>query len=297
MRVTGDQWHVPILLVFEANFPARKQLRPGLDVGEFWILKRTLQLSSNDVFEAVVGYDVMSGALVLDGNGLLHEAALLELVAIDERTAETSLLFRGQTLSKVCIDFTHGLHGRNVASGRGIKGRIVVFILGVVDVIARLGDGRGSALFALSLAATGWIQSRALLLGLEGSNELTVDQAVVHHTTWGPMDGIGPSFDARCVLLVHEDGARSEHLGSFFVVRSTADVTKTTLQRGFYNGHGIFSSVEKTVPGWLESWLGLHHGACSMGPLGGRPSRIRDVRCDDGVVPWLHASRNRRLRG
>jgi hypothetical protein len=58
-------------------------------------LKRSLELPADDVFKTVVGDDMVVSALVLDRDGLLHQAAFFELVAIDEGAAEPSLLIGG----------------------------------------------------------------------------------------------------------------------------------------------------------------------------------------------------------
>lgn len=92
------------------------------------------------------------------------------------------------------------------------------------------------------------------------------------------MDGVGPTSDSGCVLLVDENGSRGQHLGSLLVVRSTANVAKASLQGSFHNGHGVFCGVEEAVPGWLESRLSFDDGARDLMPLRwGGPSRGHDV--------------------
>lgn len=83
------------LLVFKADLPVGQKLGPGLDVAECRVFARTFELTSNNVFEGVVGNDVVVGALVFHRDGLFHQAAILELVAVDQRTAEAPLLIRG----------------------------------------------------------------------------------------------------------------------------------------------------------------------------------------------------------
>jgi hypothetical protein len=72
-------------------------------------LKWSLKLSADDVFEAVIGDDMMMSALVLDRDSLLHQAAFFELVAIDEGAAESSLLIGCQALSEVGVHLVHGV--------------------------------------------------------------------------------------------------------------------------------------------------------------------------------------------
>jgi hypothetical protein len=72
-------------------------------------LKRSLELPADDVFKTVVGDDMVVSALVLDRDGLLHQATFFELVTIDEGAAEPSLLIGGQTLSEVGVHLVHGV--------------------------------------------------------------------------------------------------------------------------------------------------------------------------------------------
>ena len=83
------------LLVFETDLPAREKLGPGLDVAECGVFARTLELTRHDIFECVVGNDVMVGALVFHRDGLLHQATILEFVTVDQRAAEAPLLIWG----------------------------------------------------------------------------------------------------------------------------------------------------------------------------------------------------------
>ena len=176
------------------------------------------------------------------------------------------------------------IYGRDVARHGALENWGVVLVLGIVDVLANLGDGRTCTFLALPLAATRGVQCGSLLLGLQSSGELAVDEAVVHDAAGRPMNGIGPTPDARCVFFIHENGARSEHFCSLLVMWSAADVAETSLQSSFDDGHGVLCGVEETVPGGLESRLGLDYGSSDLMPLGrGGPSRC-DVGSGDGVV-------------
>lgn len=81
------------------------------------------------------------------------------------------------------------------------------------------------------------------------------------------MNGVGPASDTRRVLLVDKHSTGSEHLSAFLIVRSTANVTKASLQRSFHNSHGILGRIKETVPGRLECRLGLHNSSCELVPL------------------------------
>jgi len=105
-------------------------LKPG-------ILERTLKLATYDVLQAVVRDDMVMCALVLDRDGFLHQSPFLELVAIDEGTTETALLIRSEALSKVGID----LASRVILARKSpLKRGVFVLVVGVVDVVAVLGD-------------------------------------------------------------------------------------------------------------------------------------------------------------
>ena len=91
-------------------------------------------------------------ALVLDRDGLLHQTTLLELVAVNERATEASLLVGCETLGKVGIDLVH-----RVGVGRRIERGVLVFVLGVLENFTRLGPGWSIALLSLPLGATRWV--------------------------------------------------------------------------------------------------------------------------------------------
>jgi hypothetical protein len=147
----------------------------------------------------------MCRALVFDGDGLFHQTPFLELVAVDQRATEASLLVRRQTLCKVCIDLPHWVQRGVVTSNSTIESGDFVFILRVVYIVSTFGNGGTQVFLAFPLATTRRIQGRLLLLRFQGSNELTVDEAVVHDTAGRPVHGIGPSLDARGVLFVHQN--------------------------------------------------------------------------------------------
>lgn len=121
------------------------------------------------------------------------------------------------------------IYGRNVAGHGTLEHRGIVFVVGIVQVLANLGHGRTGTFLALAFAAARGVQCGSLLLGLQSSGQLAVDEAVVHDAAGRPVNGIGPSPDAGCVLLVHKNGARGEHLCSLFIVWPAADVAKAPL--------------------------------------------------------------------
>lgn len=109
MRIARNEWRILGFLVFKTDLPAIQQLRPSLDVCQLRILRRALQLSTDDVFQAIIRDYVMMGTLVLNRNGLFHQPALLKLVAVDQGAAEASLLIRSQALGKVGVDLVRGV--------------------------------------------------------------------------------------------------------------------------------------------------------------------------------------------
>lgn len=60
------------LFVLKANFPASEQFRSRLDIAEIWVITRTLQFTVHNIFESVIGDDVMVSPLVFYRNRLLH---------------------------------------------------------------------------------------------------------------------------------------------------------------------------------------------------------------------------------
>jgi len=95
---------------------------------------------------------VVVGALVLDRDGLLHQAALLELVAVNEGATEASLLIGCEALCEVGIDLVH-----RVGIGGRIERWVLVFVFRVLENLTRLGPGWSIALLSLSLGATRWV--------------------------------------------------------------------------------------------------------------------------------------------
>lgn len=122
MRIARIDRGVFAFLVLQAHFPTCQQFRTRLDVRKLRVLERALELAGDDIFEAVIGDDVMVSPLVLYGNGLLHQASLLELVTINKRATKTPLLFGRECLREVCVSlctvclqwgvFTRSFHGR-----------------------------------------------------------------------------------------------------------------------------------------------------------------------------------------
>jgi len=70
------------LLVFETDFPARKELRSGYNASEFRILEWAHKFPAYDVFETVVRDNVVVSAFEFDADGFLHQTAFLEFVAV-----------------------------------------------------------------------------------------------------------------------------------------------------------------------------------------------------------------------
>lgn len=127
-HVSGILWLVLALLILETDLPTGEKLWPGLDVAESWIFTRALELATNNVFEGVVRDDVMVGSLVLDRDGLLHQTALLELVAVNQRAAEATLLVGRQALGKVGIYLIRGFDRGSIASHGSLEDGVVVLV-------------------------------------------------------------------------------------------------------------------------------------------------------------------------
>jgi hypothetical protein len=101
--------HVLALLIFKANLPTIQKLGSWLDVGELWILEWSLELSAHDVLQTVIRNDMVMSALVLDRDGLLHQTAFFELIAVDEGATESALLIGCQALGEVGVYLVHGV--------------------------------------------------------------------------------------------------------------------------------------------------------------------------------------------
>lgn len=200
MPVACNERQVFALLVLKADLPAGEKLWSWLDFCKPWVLERSLQFTADDILEAVVRDDVVMCALVFDGDGLLHQAAFLEFVAVNQGPAEASLLIRCEALGKVGVYFVQGV---GLTNRQSIECGILEFVVRCIHVLASLRNGRPGAFFSLAFGATGRIQRRLLLLRLQSSNQLPINEAVVHHSTWRPVDRISPALDARSVLLVH----------------------------------------------------------------------------------------------
>jgi hypothetical protein len=72
-------------------------------------LEWSLELPTDNVFKTVIGDDMVMSALVLNRDGLFHQSAFLELVAIDEGATESSLLIGCQALGEVSVHLVHGV--------------------------------------------------------------------------------------------------------------------------------------------------------------------------------------------
>lgn len=175
-----------------------------MNVGQLWILERSLQFSADNILEAVIGNDMVVGALILYRNGLFHQPALLEFVAINEGSTEAPLLIWCEALGKVGIDLACSVC---IANKRSVKCWVFVFILGSGDVFSILCERWACTLLALALGTTRWIQRRLLLLWLQSSYKLAVNQAIVHNPTWRPVHRVSPTFDARSVFFVDKNRA------------------------------------------------------------------------------------------
>jgi hypothetical protein len=131
-----------------------------VDVGQLRVLVWSFELSAHDVFEAVVGYDMVVRPLVLDGYGLLHQTTLFELVAVDERATKAPLLIWVEALGEV------GVHLGIRLSNGSVESWVLELIIRLVYVFSSFGDIGAGALLSLSLSAARWVQRRLLLFGL-----------------------------------------------------------------------------------------------------------------------------------
>jgi hypothetical protein len=109
LRVSCDQRHVFTFFILEVDLPAVEELWSWMNICELRILKWPLQLATDHILETVVGDDVMVRALVLDGDGFLHQTAFLELVTVNKRSAKAALLVWSKTLGKIGIHLACGL--------------------------------------------------------------------------------------------------------------------------------------------------------------------------------------------
>ncbi len=151
LRVACDEWHVLALFILQADLPTGEKLRSGLHTIKPGILEWSLELTAYDIFKAIVGDDMVVSALVLDRDGLLHQAAFFELVAVDKRATEAPLLVGRQALSKVGIYFTRRVR---LAHKRTIESGVLVLVVRVVDIITSLGHCGPGAFLALALCTT-----------------------------------------------------------------------------------------------------------------------------------------------
>lgn len=163
LGIACDERHVFTLFVLQADLPSSKQLWSWLYVLKPGILKRSLEFATDNILQAVVRDDMVVCALVLDRDSFLHQPTFLKLVAIDEGTTETALLIWGETLSEVRIHPA----SRFILAWKGpLKRGGFVLIIGVVDVVAVLGDCWPSTLLTFALRATRRVQSSLFLFRL-----------------------------------------------------------------------------------------------------------------------------------
>jgi hypothetical protein len=109
LGVACNDRHVLALFVLQTDLPASEKLWSRLNMLKPWILERSLQLATHNIFKAVVRDDMVMSALVFDRDSLLHQSSFLELVAVDERSTEASLLIRGKTLREVGVHLACGV--------------------------------------------------------------------------------------------------------------------------------------------------------------------------------------------
>lgn len=95
LTVGANKRHVLTLLVFETDLPPVKKLRPGMNVSQLLVLERPLEFAADYIFQAIVGDHMVMCALILHGYGLLHQAPLFELVAVNQGATESTLLVWG----------------------------------------------------------------------------------------------------------------------------------------------------------------------------------------------------------
>lgn len=165
--IASDERHVFAFLILKADLPTIEEFGSGTDVCQIRVLERSLQLATDYILKAVVRDDVMMCTLIFDRDGLLHQATFLEFVAVDERSAKTALLIRGQTLGEVGVDLTRGLW---ISYRCSIERRVIELVIRSVEVVSGLCDSGSNAFFPLSFGAAGRIQSRLFLFGLKCSH-------------------------------------------------------------------------------------------------------------------------------
>ena len=69
--------------------------------------------------------------------------------------------------------------------------------------------------------------------------ELAIDEEVVHDATGAPVDTVGPSLDARRVLLVDKHIATLDELGPLLVVGTARDVCEHAVEATLEDDEGI----------------------------------------------------------
>lgn len=122
-------------------------------------------------------------SLVLYRDGLFHQSAFFELIAIDKGATVMSLLVWSQGLGKVFVDFSEWLRRVNVL-WQVPHGGVLVFITSIMYVLSPVGNRRASAPFTLALASARGIQGSLLLFRFKSSNELAIDETVIHNSAW-----------------------------------------------------------------------------------------------------------------
>lgn len=137
LRVTRNERHVLAFFILQADLPPGEELGPRLNVFQSGILEWSLELAAHNVFQAVVRDYVVMGTLVLYGDCLFHQTPFLELIAVNERSTEASLLLWIEALCKVGVDFARSI---GFAQKCSLEGGILVLIIRDIDVVAGFGD-------------------------------------------------------------------------------------------------------------------------------------------------------------
>lgn len=201
--------------------------------------RRRAQDTAHNIIDTVVRHEMVRHTGDGHTHGLLDQPRILEAVRIDKRTDQGSLYLR--LMCAVTSKRTRGRRGWGVALGGAIMARIG---------LARPAGG--------SRSTVGLLHGALLLTRREGLLEFSVDEEVAENSTGTPGHAVGPSLDARRVLLVDEDASTADEMTALPVMRATRDMVQDAGQTGFEENQGICGGRN------ISRECGLQDGSCTV---------------------------------
>jgi hypothetical protein len=139
---------------------------------------------------------------------LLHQVALFDLVAVNERATETPLLIECRILGKVSIHLNRRV---GVARVSFLARSVNEIVVKDVEILISPSDWQFCTFLALAPCTPEGFFSRFLTFRLMGLYRQLVDRVIVHNSARRLMYGGSPSFNTRRILFVRKAYTRSNY--------------------------------------------------------------------------------------